>query len=182
MTTIACLRAVILEQPSLLKCTTWSISPAKSWCKCTSFVATLYYDKILASKLLVYFIMYTGGTCRTGPLVNTWAMRMEAKNSYFKRIARSSNFKNVPYTVARRHQRLQCANLQCSTFFDRELACGPGKPRRSHAWFIVLTVVLSSVWLANEPKELHLEDQVIVTKVNERGGEFDLLPTDLVHR
>ncbi len=53
-------------------------------------------------------------------------MRMEGKNSYFKQIAQGSNFKNVPYTVARRHQRLLCAYLQSSDFFDEEVTCGPG--------------------------------------------------------
>ena len=70
---------------------------------------------------------------RTGPLINTCCMRMEAKNSYFKQIARSSNFKNVPYTVASRHQRLLCAHLQSDTFFDSSLQCGPGKPCFPHA-------------------------------------------------
>ena len=63
---------------------------------------------------------------RTGPLVLTWCMRTEAKNAYVKRIARSSNFKNVPFTVARRHQRLLCAHLQSASFFDKALECGPG--------------------------------------------------------
>ena len=53
-------------------------------------------------------------------------MRMEAKNSTCKQIALSSNFKNVPYSVARRHQRLLCAHLQSSTFFDTKPECGPG--------------------------------------------------------
>ena len=65
-------------------------------------------------------------TCRTGPLITTWCMRMEAKNSYMKRAAQSSNFKNVPYTVAKRHQRLLCAYLQSGNFFDKMLEYGPG--------------------------------------------------------
>ena len=35
---------------------------------------------------------------RTGPLV-ICCMRMEAKNSYFKKVAKISNSKNVPYSV-----------------------------------------------------------------------------------
>ena len=54
-------------------------------------------------------------------------MRMEAKNAYCKQIARSSNFKNVPYSVAQRHQRKMCAYLHSGNFFDRELQYGPGK-------------------------------------------------------
>lgn len=50
---------------------------------------------------------------------------MEAKNSYFKKVARISNFKNVPYSVAKRHQHLVCAYLQGPFFSFDELQCGP---------------------------------------------------------
>ena len=53
-----------------------------------------------------------GRYCRLGPLVTSWYMRMETKNSYFKKIAQTSNFKNIAYSVAKRHQRLMCAYLQ----------------------------------------------------------------------
>ena len=59
--------------------------------------------------------------------MGTWYMRMEGKNSYFKRAAQVSNFKNVPYTVARRYQRLLCTYLQSASFFDRNLEYGPCK-------------------------------------------------------
>ena len=62
---------------------------------------------------------------RIGPLVISWCMRMEAKNSYFKKVARISNYKNVPYSVAKRHQRLLCAYLQGQFFSYDELQCGP---------------------------------------------------------
>ena len=65
---------------------------------------------------------------RLGPLVNCWCMRMEAKHSYFKRISQIGNFRNIPYSVALRHQKLLCANLQSSSFFDyEELQSGPCK-------------------------------------------------------
>ena len=64
--------------------------------------------------------------CRTGPLINTWCMRMEGKNAILKRAAQASNFKNIPYSVAKRHQRLLCAYLQGQNFFDKALECGPG--------------------------------------------------------
>ena len=61
--------------------------------------------------------------------MNSWCMCMEAKNSYFKRVAQvGGNFKNIPYTVSRRHQRLLCAHLQSPNFFSYdELECGPCK-------------------------------------------------------
>ena len=48
-------------------------------------------------------------------------MRMEAKNSYFKRIAQQGNFKNIALSVARRHQKLMCAYLNSDNFFEREI-------------------------------------------------------------
>ena len=54
-------------------------------------------------------------------------MRMEAKNAYFKDVAKITNFKNVPYSVARRHQRLLCAYLQGSFFTYDDLESGPCK-------------------------------------------------------
>lgn len=62
---------------------------------------------------------------RTGPLVTTWCMRMEAKHSYFKSVAHLGNYRNVPYSVARRHQRLMCANLRGNFFTYTDLECGP---------------------------------------------------------
>ncbi len=60
-----------------------------------------------------------------GPLVTCWCMRMEAKNSYFKRIGQIGNFKNIAYSVAKRHQRLMCAYLLGKFFSYDELECGP---------------------------------------------------------
>ena len=57
--------------------------------------------------------------CRLGPLTTSLCMRMEAKNSYFKRIAQQSNFKNITFSVAKRHQRLVCAILNCEDFFEK---------------------------------------------------------------
>jgi hypothetical protein len=51
---------------------------------------------------------------------------MEAKNSYFKRVAQIGNFKNIAFSVAKRHQRLACAYLQSTTFFS-EYEVGPCK-------------------------------------------------------
>ena len=59
--------------------------------------------------------------CRLGPLTTSWCMRMEAKNSYFKRIAQQGNFKNIALSVARRHQKLMCAFLNSDDFFEKEL-------------------------------------------------------------
>ena len=65
--------------------------------------------------------------CSVGPFVVSWCMRMEAKNAYFKQVARIGNFKNVAYSVSKRHQRLLCAHLQGKFFSFDELECGPCK-------------------------------------------------------
>lgn len=59
--------------------------------------------------------------CRLGPLTSSWCMRMEAKNSYFKRIAQLGNFKNIALSVARRHQKLMCAFINSEDFFDEAI-------------------------------------------------------------
>lgn len=47
---------------------------------------------------------------RFGPLRHQWCMRFEAKNHQIKRLV-GLNFKNVPKTVATRHQLNMCLNL-----------------------------------------------------------------------
>ena len=75
----------------------------------------------------MHAMLYCISSYRVGPFVVSWCMRMEAKNAYFKKIARISNLKNVPYSVAKRHQRLLCAHLQGNFFSYDELECGPCK-------------------------------------------------------
>ena len=78
------------------------------------------------SKIIVSGYYYALSS-RFGPLVNFWCMRMESKNAYFKQVAKIGNFRNIAYSVARRHQRLICAYLQGSFFTYNELVCGPCK-------------------------------------------------------
>ena len=52
-----------------------------------------------------YLSHYPRSYRNTGPLINTWAMRMEQKHTYFKGVIRTAkNFINVPLTCATRHQ------------------------------------------------------------------------------
>lgn len=82
------------------------------------------YKCIIACHINCFFFVLL---YRTGPLVTSWCMRMEAKNAYFKKVARIGNFKNAPYSVAKRHQHLLCAYLQGRFFSYYELQCGPCK-------------------------------------------------------
>lgn len=50
-----------------------------------------------------------------GPLVHKWTMRFEAKHSFFKQIVRHTNcFKNIPLTLARKHQLTTASDLHSS--------------------------------------------------------------------
>lgn len=71
--------------------------------------------------------------CRYGPLVQSWCMRFEGKHNYFKDLAhRVKCFKNIPKTLARRHQRLVCYNLAAShSSIFKETMFGPGKLYRN---------------------------------------------------
>ena len=56
-------------------------------------------------------------------------MRFEAKHNYFKKLVeRINNFKNISYSLARRHQAFQAYLLQSSTgsFLRMTLDVGPG--------------------------------------------------------
>ena len=66
---------------------------------------------------------------RRGPLVRSWAMRFEAKHSYFKKcVDKLNNFKNIDYSLAKRHQALQAYLLQTSagSLFNKAVQHGPG--------------------------------------------------------
>jgi len=57
---------------------------------------------------------------------------MEAKNSYFKRIAQQGNFINIALSVARRHQKLMCALLHDENFFEKAIVKSNGTVYRPH--------------------------------------------------
>jgi hypothetical protein len=53
-----------------------------------------------------------------GPPIRHWCMRFEAKHQFFKRIAvKSNNFKNILYTLAKRHQLYQCLLLSSESYY-----------------------------------------------------------------
>jgi len=79
--------------------------------------------------LIVLFLPY-----RFGPLVRSWCMRFEGKHNYFKDMAhRVKCFKNIPKTMAQRHQEQLCYYLNSSqssqdnSTFVKEIMYGPGK-------------------------------------------------------
>ncbi|XP_068704496.1 uncharacterized protein [Montipora foliosa] len=73
-----------------------------------------------------------------GPLIRSWCMRFEAKHLYFKNMARTiKNFKNLPLSLAKRHQSLECASSIQSDEESSQLCpfwsdIGLGKGRMLH--------------------------------------------------
>ena len=95
---------------------------------------------ILSLLYAVYKITLDDG-CRYGPLVRHWTMRYEAKHAYFKTLAQSmGNFINVPFSLAMRHQQLQCYN-SCSQE-QVSLTVGPGKHNNLFMVFIILSELI----------------------------------------
>ena len=63
-------------------------------------------------------------------MVHSWAMRFEAKHSYFKKLVdKLNNFKNIDYSLAKRHQALQAYLLETSSgsLFNKAVQYGPGE-------------------------------------------------------
>ena len=57
-----------------------------------------------------------------GPIMRAWTMRHEAELNFFKQASRISNFKNIPQSVARRHQRWQCYQLaKCNVMYSPQM-------------------------------------------------------------
>ena len=67
---------------------------------------------------------------RYGPLVRYWCMRFEGKHNYFKDLAhRVKCFKNIPKTMALRHQNLMCYHFGTTSNrspFYKDHMLGPG--------------------------------------------------------
>ncbi|CAF1398356.1 unnamed protein product, partial [Rotaria sordida] len=53
-----------------------------------------------------------------GPPIRHWCMRFESKHQIFKQLAvKSNNFKNILYTLSKRHQLRQCLLLSLSNYY-----------------------------------------------------------------
>ena len=72
------------------------------------------YPKSSFTPKMHYLVHMPSQIKNFGPLRNHWCMRMEAKNSFFKR-KKLKNTKNVPLTVAREHQLWMCYSQHDST-------------------------------------------------------------------
>ncbi|XP_047126505.1 uncharacterized protein LOC124807880 [Hydra vulgaris] len=68
-----------------------------------------------------YMVHYPRQIELFGPLRHLWCMRFEAKHNYFKCLSCVvSNFKNITYTLSKRHQMRQCCELNSVDFMKIE--------------------------------------------------------------
>ena len=79
-------------------------------------------------------------------MVRSWCMRYEAKHRYFKQLAGIlGNFTNVAYSLAARHQRLQCLKVNssgnfCGEFLQKPVQIGKCNHRNFRIFVSELTV------------------------------------------
>ena len=74
-----------------------------------------------------FLLHYPEQVQRIGPMIRSWNMRNEAKLNIFKRASRLGNFKNIAFSLAQRHQRLQCWELASDSLLKSPIECGPTK-------------------------------------------------------
>lgn len=75
---------------------------------------------------LHYLVHYPNQIRSHGPLVRAWTMRHEGKLNYFKQTARKAgNFKNITFSLAKRHQLWLAYHIHSGNMFTPDLTCGP---------------------------------------------------------
>ena len=82
------------------------------------------FVKLFPNKLTPKFhflLHYPTQIRKLGPLCHLWCMRFEGKHQYFKRIANQvCNFRNIAYSLAKRHQLRLCWEFTSDDFLERE--------------------------------------------------------------
>ena len=64
--------------------------------------------------------------CRFGPLIHHWTARYESKHRYLKQLATGlGNFKNLPLSLATRHQSYQCYLMKENALVSEPVETGP---------------------------------------------------------
>ena len=79
----------------------------------------LYCNESFIPKLH-FMVHYPQQIIRHGPLIRSWTMRHEGKLNFFKQASKSSNFKNITLSLARRHQLWLLYQFQTSSLLDNE--------------------------------------------------------------
>jgi len=69
-----------------------------------------------------YMVHLPKQTLEYGPARNLWCMRFEGLNAWMKQyVLRGRNFKNVPKTIATRHQEGMCLNLNSNMYLQKSI-------------------------------------------------------------
>ena len=71
-----------------------------------------------------FLVHYPEQILRFGPLIHSWTLRHEAKLKLHKQVAKFGNFKNVCFSVALKHERWLCYQLQSSLYLTDDLVIG----------------------------------------------------------
>ena len=85
---------------------------------------TLYPNESFIPKLH-YIIHYPQQIIHQGPMIRAWTMRYEGKLKYSKGVSRNGNFKNITYSLAKRHQKWLVYHIHTSSIFTPEYIRGP---------------------------------------------------------
>ena len=81
--------------------------------QCNNLICLFFKNSNLCTaELNTQFYMCKFVSHRFGPLRHQWCMRLEGKNAHIKQLV-GKNFKNLPKSVANRHQRYMCLQLLC---------------------------------------------------------------------
>lgn len=74
---------------------------------------------------MYFLIHYPDQIEAVGPMICTWTIRHEAKLNFFKQASSLLNFKNVPLSLASRHQRWFCYEMATGKLVHAPLEVGP---------------------------------------------------------
>ena len=75
-----------------------------------------------------FLVHYPEQIIQVGPMTVTWVIRHEAKLNFFKKASNIVNFKNIPFSLASRHQRWMCYEMANGNIvMDSSVECGPAR-------------------------------------------------------
>lgn len=75
-----------------------------------------------------YLVHLPSHILELGPATGYWCMRFEGKHSFFKKLSKGGNFKNIARYLVDRHQHHQCTRMLDSDLFVDKTEQGPKSP------------------------------------------------------
>ena len=102
------------------QCSTLKILINEHHCKFVQlYGASFYIPK------MHFLLHYPDQIQSVAPMVRTWTIRHEAKLNFFKQASHLTNFKNVAFALANRHQRWISYELASGNLIKSTFQCGP---------------------------------------------------------